>query len=149
MLQADILAKEGRLKTSEQNAEVFEVALQDQNKMLCISDVVALRMSTYRRQNQAQNCRTNNVLFLLETMTITLIERNPTVMRAKIVVVWGAVLGWPCVNTHKHLTLDKKTTGEHVTLIGESLWHNGYSAGLQFRSKRIRTPVVLLRSLSG
>ena len=30
-----------------------------------------------------------------------------------------------------------------------SSWRNGYSDGLQNRSKRVRTPVALLRSLSG
>ena len=34
-------------------------------------------------------------------------------------------------------------------MLGMSSWCNGYSDGLRNRSKRVRTPVVLLRSLWG
>ena len=49
MLHVDILAKAKLLKTLEQNvshAEAFETIMQDQYKMSCILDIVALWMST-------------------------------------------------------------------------------------------------------
>ena len=58
MLQADILGKARSLKTLEQNVshtETFEMATRDQNKMSCISGIVALQMTTYHQQKQTQN----------------------------------------------------------------------------------------------
>ena len=50
-LQADMLAKAGSLKTLEQNlshAEAFEMAMQNQDKISCASDIAGLQMSAYR-----------------------------------------------------------------------------------------------------
>ena len=38
---------------------------------------------------------------------------------------------------------------DHNTIMGVSSWCNGYSDGRRNRSTRVRTPVALLRSLSG
>ena len=57
-LQADMLAKAGSLKNLEQNishAEAFEMAMRDQNKVSCVSDIAGLQMSAYCRRMRAQD----------------------------------------------------------------------------------------------
>ena len=52
VLQADMLAKAGSLKTLEQNishAEAFEMAMLDQDKILGISDIAGLQMTAYHK----------------------------------------------------------------------------------------------------
>ena len=51
-----------------------------------------------------------------------------------------------CVFMHKNVY---KLIHELIEQMGVSSWCNGYSDGLRNRSKRFRTPVALLRSLSG
>ena len=67
-----MLAKAVSLKTLELNVndvEVFEMIIQDQNKMSYISDEATLRMSTYHRQKRAPNTEqiNNNGLCFITT----------------------------------------------------------------------------------
>ena len=53
-----MLAKAGSLKTLEQNishAEAFEMAMQDQNEISSVLDMVGLQVSAYRQQRWAQD----------------------------------------------------------------------------------------------